>query len=386
MPAVPVDSIVALLSELVALPSRVEDDAAPVCRSVETWLRSQGLDVRRLQGPHGEPLGLYAEVGGRRGPGRWTVLDAPLDTAGFGAPGTWARPPTSAFVADGWLHGRGSADSKAAVALFAHLLAELQAAPAFAGRIGALFDADEHSGRFGGARAFFGSARPDGVLIGYPGPERIVTGGRGFLRATLTVHGVGAHPGSASRRGVNAIERALDLAAALRALPLPAADASFGLPPALTLTGIEGGDGGFSLVPDRCTLRVDLRLTPGFDADTARRRVLQAVTALDASRGAAAPTAVDWEPGWPAFQTPPAHPLAQALAAAAADEFGHAPPFAVVGPSNIGNYLATLGVPAIAGFGVRCEGIHAADERIALDTIGPVYRVYRSALLRLHAG
>jgi succinyl-diaminopimelate desuccinylase len=66
------------------------------------------------------------------------------------------------------------------------------------------------------------------------------------------------------------------------------------------------------------------------------------------------------------------------------DELGAEIPTAVVGPSNIGNYLASLGVPALCGFGVRAEGIHAANERIALDSIEPVYRVYRNALNRLH--
>ena len=38
------------------------------------------------------------------------------------------------------------------------------------------------------------------------------------------------------------------------------------------------------------------------------------------------------------------------------------------------------------GFGLRGEHIHAADERIALDSIGPVYRIYRAALDRLQRG
>ena len=53
-----------------------------------------------------------------------------------------------------------------------------------------LFDVDEHTGRFGGARAYFeGADAPDsvdGVMIGYPGPDHVVTGGRGVLRARLS--------------------------------------------------------------------------------------------------------------------------------------------------------------------------------------------------------
>ena len=77
------------------------------------------------------------------------------------------------------------------------------------------------------------------------------------------------------------------------------------------------------------------------------------------------------------------HPLVAALRQAGLAEFGRALPTAVVGPSNIGNYLAELGVPALCGFGVHGENIHAADERVALDSIAPVYRIYRDALHRL---
>ncbi len=137
------------------------------------------------------------------------MLDATLDTAGFGDAASWTWPPTDPRIEGGWLHGRGSADSEGGAALFAHLLAEFGAArEGFAGRLGLLLDLDEHSGRFGGARAFFDpplrngpAPRPDGVIIGYPGMDRIVTGGRGFLRAGLAVHGTPHHAGATRRRG-----------------------------------------------------------------------------------------------------------------------------------------------------------------------------------------
>src|SRR5690349_5763067 len=120
---VPVDAITALLQALVRTPSRAGEDAmAPVLAVAARWFQTHALPLERLTGDDGRPLGLYAEVqGGSAGP--WIVLNATLDTAGFGDPGTWARPPTGGDVADGCLFGRGSADSKAGAALFAHLLA-----------------------------------------------------------------------------------------------------------------------------------------------------------------------------------------------------------------------------------------------------------------------
>jgi succinyl-diaminopimelate desuccinylase len=393
-PGVPFDSIVALIQALVRTPSRAgEDDLAPVADCIAGWFTSRGLRHRVLRSDAGAPLGVYAEVQGSRGCGRWTVLDATLDTAGFGAPDSWRHAPTGAVIEGGWLHGRGSADSKAGVALFAHLLQDLAAAPdAIGGRIGVLFDCDEHSGRFGGARAFFdrpfdddaGPPRPDGVVIGYPGMDSIVTGCRGFVRARLRVHGVAAHSGSAQERGINAIARAAQLCRALQSLPLPGASGTFALAPQLTITGIRGGGEGFSQVPDACELRIDLRLTPQFDDASARSMVADAVQRFDAARGAARASAIEWVDGWPAYQVPPLHPLTAAMQRAARRELNADVPTAIVGPSNIGNYLASLGVPALCGFGVVAEGIHAANERIALDSVAPVYRIYRDALYRLH--
>ena len=59
------------------------------------------------------------------------------------------------------------------------------------------------------------------------------------------------------------------------------------------------------------------------------------------------------------------------------------PPREVAGPSNIGNYLASLSIPALCGFGPRGEQLHASDERVELASIAPVYRIYEDALLEL---
>ncbi len=322
----PYDSIVALIQALVRVPSRAGEDALqPVLSCVERWFEDRGLDFTRLQGPGGQALGVYAQVQGRRDGQRWTVLDATLDTAGFGDLATWSRPPTEAAVVDGWLQGRGSADSKAGAAIFAHLLQDFAAArDSFGGRIGVLLDLDEHSGDFGGARAFFDPPagtppRPDGVIIGYPGIDRIVTGSRGYLRARIVVHGVAAHSGGTQQRGLNAIDRALDLTRVLQvaaAAQVNLTDSAFGLPPAFTFTRISGGSNAFSQVPDRCELGLDIRLTPAF-ADAHARRLVDDVIAQHDRGQAAAPTGVEWLAGWPAYRVPDGDPMVVALRGAA---------------------------------------------------------------------
>jgi succinyl-diaminopimelate desuccinylase len=115
------------------------------------------------------------------------------------------------------LHGRGSNDSKAAIAVFRHLMARLAAAPdAYAGTVTLLCDLDEHADGFAGIRAYLNNTHevPAGVMIGYPGTRKIVIGGRGFLRAHLTIYGRANH--SAARHPTVMIATCVPLPASRR--------------------------------------------------------------------------------------------------------------------------------------------------------------------------
>lgn len=309
-----------------------------------------------------------------------------MDTAPFGDEAAWTFPPTSGQIAGGWLHGRGSFDSKAGAAIFAHVASRLHAtADGFDGSVVLLFDVDEHTGGFGGAKAYFEDAGPvDGVMIGYPGLDHLVTGGRGVLRARVHVHGVAGHSGS-TRTGAGAITKAAHLIRNLDEAPLPGPPGpQFPLPAKLTVTAISSGR-GYSMVPDLCTVNVDIRLTPAL-YDPAAVTLLRTVVAVtDAAWPDTPPTDVEVTTRWPPYALPDGSPLRDALLKGATLA-GLAPLAKVAGPSNIGNYLAGLGIPATAGFGVDYEGLHGTDERVRLDSIPAVQAAYHQALLTLLHG
>ena len=75
--------------------------------------------------------------------------------------------------------------------------------------------------------------------------------------------------------------------------------------------------------------------------------------------------------------------LGAALVEGATRAAGRPVPGEVCGPSNIGNYLADRGIPATCGFGVTCEGVHGADERIEIASIPLVWDAYGHAIRRL---
>src|ERR1022692_776734 len=122
------DSVVNLTRDLVRIPSRAGTDPyGPVLECMSAWLAGHGLTPRLLSAPGGETVAMVCEINGGQ-PGPRYVLDACLDTAPFGDETAWTRSPTSAVIADGWLHGRGASDSKAGAAIFAHVLARLKRA------------------------------------------------------------------------------------------------------------------------------------------------------------------------------------------------------------------------------------------------------------------
>jgi acetylornithine deacetylase/succinyl-diaminopimelate desuccinylase-like protein len=280
-------SVLELAQELVRIPSRGGiDPYDPVLDCMASWLGRRGLQCRRLAGPGGATVALASEVTGT-GAGPRYVLDACLDTAPFGDESAWKQPPTSGEVSGGWLHGRGSSDSKAAALV----------------------------------------TRLHGIeLPGPAGPE-------------------------------------------------------FPLPARLTVTAISGGE-GYSVVPDLCAVNVDVRLTPVFDSRAALAVIRGAATATDDSWPGTQPTYAEVTTSWPPYALPEDAPLRLALMSAARSA-GINTGAKVAGPSNIGNYLAGLGIPATAGFGVVYQGLHGTDERIRVDSIPPVQAAYHQALLTL---
>jgi succinyl-diaminopimelate desuccinylase len=268
--------------------------------------------------------------------------------------------------------------------MFAHLAVEFAAAPPPVGQLLVLLDVDEHSGRFGGAKAFQKIAPPlAGMMIGYPGNYGIVAGARGFWRATITTWGISAHSGSTSAKRENAISKAARIAIELEDEKLPEeTNPAFSFGPALTVTAIDGGE-GYSQVPDRCDLKVDVRLTPSFTARDAADLVMGVVARSE--RGTSLPSAVGVEDSWPPYRLADDEPVVAALRKAASRHLGRDVLAVTCGPSNIGNFMRAHGIPATCGFGVTYRGLHGTDEAIELASIEPVYRAYRDAVLDLLA-
>jgi succinyl-diaminopimelate desuccinylase len=383
------DSVIELTRQLVRVPSRGGiDPYDPVLEVAHAWLQKRSLPVTALTGPNGATVGLNCEIGGVQAGPRW-VLDACLDTAPFGDESAWTHAPTSAHIEDGWMWGRGTSDSKVGAAIFCHIATRLAPlAQRLRGRLVLLFDVDEHTGHFGGAKRYFeGPSAPTdvaGVMIGYPGRDTLVVGGRGVFRARLRVHGVPSHSGG-GQATPNAIEKTAQLVLAVTSAPIPdRMTEDFPLPARLTVSTVHGGE-NYSVTPDVCVLGVDMRTTPAVDWRAFRDILSKAIHTVDQAWPGTRVTGVDIDTEWPPYHTDATSPMRHTLLSAAGSLGIDVQP-KISGMSNIGNYLAGLNIPATAGFGVAYEGLHAIDERICLDTIPAVHATYHAAVLNLLGG
>jgi len=385
------ESIVRLTRSLVRTASQGDvDSPSRVLARVADWLRtSAGLEPVTLQaarkdgGRAARPVGVVTALGaaGDRRPA--LCLAACADTALIGDPRRWDYDPLSGHVHEGWLYGRGAADSKTGLAIFCHLLRDLAPiARAADMNLVLLADGDEHSGAFGGVRALL-DAYPTirSMYIGYPGCDSIRIGARGFYRAEIAVRGRMVHSGASRDKGLNAAVLGSDLAVRIADAALPDdAREPFTMGPRIEVTGIRAGV-GYSVVPDLCRINVDMRLTPDFRATQARGLLERIVREFEEDRPGLPRVEIDDGETWPDYHLEAGEPLVRGLKTGAERAFGRPVPLRVSGPSNVGNFLASRGIAATCGFGVDYENMHAPNERVRIDTILPVYRAYRDAVL-----
>jgi len=376
-------SVTSLAAKLVQSPSQAGLESIDgVAAVVSTWCTANGLLLERIESNQ-DLAGLLIRIG-QNAPGSPTILlNACLDTAEFGDCSRWEHPPNSGLVIGDWLYGRGSADCKIAVSIFLHLAQEFQHSRELRGQLLVYFDGDEHTGAMRGIREFRRREQSvDFAMIGYPGRDKVFIGARGFLRLRIVVYGQSSHSGAKSVSLQNAVVKSARLVTKLSLQELGSTAGTSDMRPKLTVTGIDGG-GAFALVPDKCAVLVDIRLTEDFGVEAARTIIEKLAAETDGEFPTGNSTEIVEVHALPAYSLSADNPLTCALSKAAQAEFGSSVGSDICGPSNVGNFLAAEQIPATCGFGVRYRGIHAPDECAFLPDIEPIFRVYRETVKTL---
>lgn len=241
-----------LLKSMISVPS-VSRDEAGVADVVRNFLENEGLVVTRF----GNNIYVGPEVADASLP--VLLLNSHIDTVR--AVEGWSRDPFTPVEEDGRLYGLGSNDAGASVVSLAaaFLMLRRRQQPY---NIALLLSCEEEvSGKGGVSSVIDKIGSIDFAVVGEPTGMRPAIAEKGLMVLDGEVYGEAGH--AARNEGVNAIYRAMDVVDALRNLRFEKESPMLG-PVKISVTQINAGT-QHNVVPDLCSLVVDVRTTDAYD-------------------------------------------------------------------------------------------------------------------------
>ena len=388
------DELIALTRDLVRIPSVIRPDdpaatEAAVAAHVERWLRAEGFAVDVHEVAPGRPNVLASLGDGSAGP--TLLLEGHTDVVTEGNASEWSHAPFGGDLVDGRIYGRGSADMKSglAAAMIAAAAIKRSGVP-LGGRlvVGALVD--EEGGMIG-VRHLCTTAlgrELSAAIICEPEQNELCLEQRGVVWARVTVRGRMAH-GAMPEAGVNPITA---LGALLREAPVLerrlrrlCRRSPHLRPPTVTPTVVQAPMQGLpqsNVIPSAAQATLDVRLTPGPDADAVAKEIdLACQRAMEACPGAS----VEWQPvnGFRlATRVERGEPLVRAMVRGVRQATGRPPRFGGVPGSTDGTILRmTLGIPIVTcGPGNRLIP-HQVDEYVEVSELVDAAKIYVASAL-----
>jgi acetylornithine deacetylase len=209
--------------------------------------------------------------------------------------------------------------------------------------------------------------RPDAAIVAEPTDLDVVVAHKGVLRWRCHTHGLACHS-SRPEAGENAIYKMARVLIPLEryqkeVLPILAPHALCGSA-TMSVGTIHGGVSA-NIVPDRCTIEIDRRLSPGEDAQSARQGLIEYLA------GAAPEVTTEHDPSsmfGPALSDAANGPLAERLAASVRTVVGRCKVMGVPYATNAA-FLAAEGIPTVVFGPGSIAQAHTADEWIPLDQL-----------------
>jgi acetylornithine deacetylase len=296
------------------------------------------------------------------GGGRSVLLNAHMDTVGV----VGMRSPFEPVVRDGRLFGRGSMDTKGALAAFMHAAAGARALRLRGDVIFTAVVDEEYASA--GTEAVVREWRPDAAIVGEPSGLQIVTEHKGFVWFQVETQGVAAH-GSLPDLGVDAILKMGKVLGALEDLegrlrcsaPHPTLGTG-----SLHASLISGGQ-ELSSYPASCRLEVERRTIPGETPESAEAEIREALEKIAKSY-----------PGFKAvlrrtFARNPMEarrdsPIVLALAEQVTRATGNAAVFAGMSGWLDSALLDGAGIPTVV-LGPSGAGLHGVEEWVDLSSV-----------------
>ena len=271
-----------LLKELIRADSTLDRGELATAQVIETEFRKHGVDCRIDRwGDNRANVVAHVKSSGQRNA---LLFVCHSDVVGPGEE-QWEHPPFEPAEIDGRIYGRGSVDMKGGIASTVAAICnvvdsgvELQGDIIFAATAG---EETDSSGVVRFMQDTSWLPKLAGIVVPEPTSLAVVTAHRGILWLHITTKGKAVHS-SMPERGVNAIMHAKRVLDELEHYQVPCRPHPLLGPCSLSVNKINGGE-AMNIVPDRCTLGIDIRTLPGQNAGAICNDIERLLARLKAS-------------------------------------------------------------------------------------------------------
>jgi acetylornithine deacetylase/succinyl-diaminopimelate desuccinylase-like protein len=382
-------AILDLTRRLVAIPSDLPShDERAVVAALATEAATLGLPPGTIHAASPERPNLLFRLRGRQA-GPAILLNGHVDTKPPGELDLWPADPWDPWLADGAVHGLGTADMKGALAAMLHAASVLrEAGLPRRGELMLALTADEEADGVLGLGHLVPAAglRPDVALIGEPSGLRrsfdtLPLGSRGFVGFRLTARGPRIHSALADQverpTAIDTLVRVLDRLAQVidfgGPVPGPFAAGPTLSPATALAAGVAPG-----IVPDVAVATGDVRTVPGQSREAVAEALRGAIDLIGSQVGADLAVEVELDAqDWPATLVDADLPLVRSLTRATAAVVGAEPAAGVFPGATEAHVLDRLGIPCVPAFGPGLlRNAHVPGESVLVDDLEAAAAIY----------
>ena len=378
-----------IVRDLVRCPSVTPADAGAL-GVLERLLGDAGFDLHRVT--FSEPGAadidnLYARIGTEA---PHIVFAGHTDVVPPGDEAAWTLAPFAGEVKDGMLYGRGTVDMKGGIACSVASVLQYLAANGGKpkGSISFLITGDEEDIAVNGTIKLLKWAAERGekfdhCVLGEPSNvaelgDCIKVGRRGSLSGTLIVDGTQGHVAYPDRAS-NPLPDISALITAIDGEPLDHGNAHF-QPSNLEFVSIDVGNRAWNVIPAQAKARFNIRYNDHHTQDSLKELVEARATKAAGNR---IRQRIEWEPSNSnVFITKPG-PFTELVVEAIQEVTGRKPDLNTGGGTSDARFISHY-CPVLE-FGLVGQTMHQVDERVAVNDLERLTKIYRGVLDRYFA-
>lgn len=373
-----------LTSDLIKCPSVTPEEGGAISLLMKL-LTEHGFDCTRIE--RGGVSNLFARWGTGKN-GRTFGFNGHTDVVPVGDVSAWSVDPFGAEVKDGFLYGRGATDMKSGVAAFVAAAIDFTTHTPPDGSVIITITGDEEGDAVDGTTAILDWMKQHGqtmdhCLVGEPTSpnhmgEMMKIGRRGSLTAFISIQGVQGHS-AYPHRANNPVSAMVQLMSALEAVPLDNGTEHFDQS-TLAITTIDVGNRATNVIPETCHATVNIRFNDEHSGQSLTNWLKSHVDVV--ANNTKTQIRMNVKTSGESFITPPGE-LSDLISKSVEAELGVKPELSTTGGTSDARFIKD--VCPVTEFGLVGKTMHAVDERVEIEHIHQLKRIYSRILQQYFA-